>query len=214
MAAARRHHYHDLPLEVVEEVAENLDLEPLKCLRLTSRKTTHLTESSSNTIMAVIYDASGVECILTRGVRRRVVGRTIGFSGQKCDDQDRVDAESDFIWLRTRQRGQNEQSDESTLVPAFLTFARLDSVNIDAITVWGRGNVVSTLHGKDSQVYRLSISALATSGVSMKVETGASKIAVTAKSSSKAVRGREGAFHWDRLEPSDREAIQRLISQV
>ncbi|KLJ08190.1 hypothetical protein EMPG_09958 [Blastomyces silverae] len=160
--------------------------------------------------MAVIYDVSEVEGILSHGLRR-TAGKldegtvmsnvyatlarennlsfstlpgfnnsrpAIGFSWQTCGDQDRLDAESDSIWLRTRQKEQDGQSDESilsSLVSAFRTFARLDSVNLDAITVWGRDSLVSTLHGREwhriwvraSQVYRLSISALATSGIAV-----------------------------------------------
>ncbi|PGH00361.1 hypothetical protein GX51_05860 [Blastomyces parvus] len=244
MTVTKRPHFHDLPPEVVENIAENLDLGSLKCLRLAStacrilclgprfksffrQKTTDLTESSLEalcalashpdlgpavkhlTIMAVIYDVSEAERILSLGVRR-IAGKLdegtvrsavhatlaqennltfgtlrgfknsrpmIGFSRQNCDDQDRLDAESDLTWLRARQKEQDGQSDESilsSLVSAFRTFTRLDSVNLDAITVWGRRDTtVSTLHGQDwhriwvraSQVYRLSMSALATSGL-------------------------------------------------
>lgn len=133
------------------------------------------------TIMATVYDTFEVQRILCIK-KRRVVKR--GLKGQiyqtrylPCTEQELSTAQSDLAWLRAQQEEREALSDESvieSLASALRLFGRLNSVDLDATVIQGPNVTVWTKEGdwhpifmRASQVYCLTMSAVARSGVAV-----------------------------------------------
>ncbi|KAL2013888.1 hypothetical protein VTN00DRAFT_1413 [Thermoascus crustaceus] len=194
MAAEAELNLNHVPPEVVEKIIKYLDLNTIKSLRLTSKvfgerclgprfksflkqQTTDLTEQSlwslctlashpelgpavkNLTIMATVYDASKLERILSTKKRRI------------------VESSGPFARKEEREALSNESVIDS-LASALRLLGRLDSVDLDATVVQGPNVTVSTATGEwhpiwilASQVYCLTMSAVARSGVAVDTVT-------------------------------------------
>jgi hypothetical protein len=137
------------------------------------------------TIVATVYNSSEVQRILSTK-QQRVVGSSssgtiLSTSYKRCTEEELSAAQSDLAWLRAQQAEQEALSDESaidSLASALKLFERLDSIDLDATVIQRPNLTVSTTAGewhpiwiRASQVYCLSMSAVARSGVAVETVT-------------------------------------------